>query len=131
MTDFVDPESHEEFSAEEVAWISSHMNDLRRGLTSRRFRNLTLGSALAIGLVVHVLGFMLKSSVTGEVFAVLADVLYTLGFALWTGVVVVAIVEIIPEAKERQISGYLDAYERALRSRTRPGDRVPSKRNAP
>jgi hypothetical protein len=121
MTDFVDPETNLEFSAEEMEWISSHMADLRRGLVGRRFRNVTLWSAVAIGLVVHVVGFLLKASASGEPFAVLADVLYTLGFALWTGVVVVAIVEIIPEAKERQISRYLDAYERALRSRTRPG----------
>jgi hypothetical protein len=41
---------------------------------------------------------------------------YTLGWALWSGVVVVALVEIIPAAKDRQISRALDVYEAALRS---------------
>ena len=47
----------------------------------------------------------------------LADLLYTLGFAMWTGVVVVLMVEIIPRVKERQIIRALDAYEAAVRSK--------------
>ena len=41
---------------------------------------------------------------------------YTFGFALWTGAVVVVLVEIIPEVKRRQIQRSLEAYE-AIRSR--------------
>ena len=86
-------------------------------MSEHRFRRQTLWSGLAIGLVVHVVGFLLKSSTTGEPIGVLADLLYTLGWALWTGVVVVMLVEIIPAAKERQISQALDTYEAVLRSR--------------
>ena len=50
---------------------------------------ITLWSGLAGGLAVHLVRFLLKSSATGEPAGVLADVLYTLGYALWTGVVVV------------------------------------------
>ncbi len=39
--------------------------------------------------------------------------LYTLGWALWTGVVVVMFLQIIPEAKRRQYKQVLDAYEAA------------------
>ena len=122
MTEFADPESGLRFSEEELDWIGGHMTELRSSIVERRFRNWTLWTAVVIGLVAHVAGFLLKSSAAGEPIAVLADLLYTLGYALWTGVVVVAIVEIIPAAKERQISKYLDAYESALRSRVRPGD---------
>ena len=46
----------------------------------------------------------------------MADLLYTFGFALWTAAVVVVLVEIIPEAKRRQVRRALEAYE-AIRSR--------------
>jgi hypothetical protein len=44
-----------------------------------------------------------------------ADLLYALGYALWTGVVVVVFVQVFPEAKRRQLKGALDAYEAAGR----------------
>jgi len=127
MPDLIDPESGQRFSEEDLDWIGGHMAELRSSVVERRFRNWTLWTALLVGLAVHVAGFLLKSSVTGEPIALLADLLYTLGYALWTGVVVVTIVEIIPAAKERQISRYLDAYESALRSRPRRKDGVPAR----
>jgi hypothetical protein len=50
-----------------------------------------------------------------------ADLLYALGWALWTGAVVVVFVQIIPEAKRRQIERWLDAYEATLREKARAG----------
>jgi hypothetical protein len=119
MTGVLDPESGRHFSDEELAWIGGHLSELRRSVSEHRVRRQTLWGGLVLGLAVHVAGFLLKESAPGEPIAVLADLLYALGFALWTGVVVVALVEIIPRAKERQISRYLDAYEAALRSRAR------------
>ncbi len=43
----------------------------------------------------------------------LADLLYTLGWALWTGVVVVVFIQLHPETKKRQYEQALDAYEAA------------------
>ena len=125
MTGVVDPESGHVYTEEEQAWIGDHLADLRRSVTDRRIRSWTLWTGLGVGLVVHVAGFLLKSSMASEPIAVLADLLYALGWALWTGVVVVAVVEIIPAAKERQISRALNAYEAALRARARPNDRAP------
>jgi hypothetical protein len=62
---------------------------------------------------------MLRSSATTEPFGLLGDLLYTLGWALWTGVVVVVLVQLFPEAKERQIMRALDAYEAGLRDKAR------------
>jgi hypothetical protein len=120
-----DPESGRSFSDDELAWIGTHLTDLRRSVAERRIRNSMLWIGLGIGLVAHIVGFLLKASVTGEPIAVLADLLYTLGWALWTGVVVVALIEIIPAAKERQISRALDVYEAALRSPARAKDDRP------
>jgi hypothetical protein len=117
MTGALDPESGHPIRDEELAWVRAHMSDLRRSVAERRIRKHVLWIGLVIGLVAHVSGFLLKASVTGEPVGVLADLLYALGWALWTGVVIVALVEIIPAAKERQISRALDVYEAALRSR--------------
>ena len=43
----------------------------------------------------------------------MGDLLYTLGWALWTGVVVVLFLQILPETKRRQYKQALDAYEAA------------------
>ena len=125
MSDALDPKSGHPISDEELAWVSAHLSDLRQSVTERRFRNHMLWIGLVIGLVAHVTGFLLKASVTGEPVGVLADLLYALGWALWTGVVIVALVEIIPAAKERQISRALDVYEAALRSRAPAKDDPP------
>jgi hypothetical protein len=41
------------------------------------------------------------------------DLLYTLGWALWTGVVVVLFLQVLPETKRRGYKKLLDAYEAA------------------
>ena len=43
----------------------------------------------------------------------MGDLLYTLGWALWTGAVVVVFTQIYPETKRRQYKQALDAYEAA------------------
>ncbi len=125
MTEALDPESRHRISDEELAWVSAHMTDLRRSVDEHRIREHMLWIGLVVGLVAHVTGFLLVASVTREPIAVLADLLYALGWALWTGVVIVALVEIIPAAKERQISRALDVYEAALRSRGTGKDAAP------
>ena len=52
---------------------------------------------------------------------VVADLLYALGFALWTGVVVVVFIQVIPEVRRRQFKQMLDAYEAAQREQVRAG----------
>jgi hypothetical protein len=59
--------------------------------------------------------------VTTEPLGLVADLLYALGFALWTGVVVVMFVQVIPEVKRRQFKQALDAYETAQREQARAG----------
>jgi hypothetical protein len=59
-----------------------------------------------------------------------ADLLYALGWALWTGVVVALFVEVIPKVKQRQIKRALDAYEAALRKTDRSGSARTSRGDA-
>jgi len=78
-----------------------------------------------LGMAAYVGGYALRSSVTTEPLRFVGDLLYTLGWALWTGVVVVVFLQVLPEAKRRQCKQALDAYEAALRDKARAeGDEV-------
>jgi hypothetical protein len=80
-----------------------------------------LGIGFVVGLATQIVGFLLKTSVTTEPLLLVADLLYALGWSLWTGVVVVFFVQIWPEAKRRQLKRAVDAYEAALREQARAG----------
>ena len=51
----------------------------------------------------------------------MGDLIYTFGWALWTGAVVVVFVQIWPEVKRRQFKQALDAYEAAMGDQARVG----------
>lgn len=97
-----------------LAWVGENLTLVRRTASGQRVSYWIFGVAFAVGLAAHVSGFLLKTSVTTEPLLVFADLLYALGWSLWTGVVVVAFVQIWPEVKRRQYKQALDAYEAAL-----------------
>ena len=74
------------------------MTVLRQGAYGQKFLYFTLAGAFRVGSAAYVAGYFLRPSATTEPFGLLADLLYTFGFALWTAAVVVVLVEIIPEA---------------------------------
>jgi hypothetical protein len=108
------PNGADEFGASREASVISHQ---------KRFRLLywSLGIGFVVGLAAHVGGYLLRSSVMTEPLGLVADLLYALGWALWTGVVVVVFVQSVPEAKRRQLKGALDADEAAQREKARAG----------
>jgi hypothetical protein len=73
-----------------------------------------------VGLAAHVGGYLLRAAATAPI-GLLGDLLYTLRWALWTGAVVVVLLQLFPEAKRRQVLRALDAYEAALRDKARAG----------
>jgi hypothetical protein len=101
--------------------VGEHLPRVRRSVYGEHFLYWSLGIAFVVGLAAHVGGYLLRSSATTEPLGLVADLLYALGWALWTGVVVVVFVQILPEAKRRQIKRGLDAYEAALRDQARAG----------
>ena len=106
------------------AWFGEHLPELRRHVSGHRFLYWSLALAVIIGLGAHVAGYLLKSNATTEPLGLLADLLYALGYALWTGVVVVAFTQLIPEAKRRQVKQAIDHYETGRRDEAaRKGDR--------
>ena len=104
-----------------LAWVGENLTEVRRTASGQRPVYWILAIGLVVGLAAHVGGYVLRASTTGEPLALIADLLYGLGFALWTGVVVVVFVQIIPEAKRRQYKEALDAYEAALRKEAGAG----------
>jgi hypothetical protein len=77
--------------------------ELRRYVSEQQILLWSLGIDLVVGLAADVGGYLLRSSATTEPLGLVADLLYALGWALWTGVVVVLFVQIFPQAKRRQI----------------------------
>jgi hypothetical protein len=94
-----------------LAWVGENLPLVRRSASGQRVFYWILGIGFVIGLGAHIGGFLLKTSAKAEPLALGADLLYALGWALWTSVVVVAFVQIWPEVKRRQYQQALDAYE--------------------
>ena len=104
-----------------LSWVGENLSLVRRSASGQRGFYWILGLGFVAGLAAHVGGFLLKASVTTEPVALLADLLYALGWALWTSIIVVMFVEIWPEAKKRQYKQALDAYEAAAGRRAPAG----------
>jgi hypothetical protein len=82
-----------------LAWIEAHLPEFREQAAGQRPLYWILGIGFVVGLAAHVGGYVLRSSVTTEPLLLVADLLYALGWALWTSVIVVFFVQIWPEAK--------------------------------
>ena len=104
-----------------LAWVGENLTLVRRSASGQRVLYWVLGIGFVVGLAAHVGGFLLKTSVTTEPLLLVADLLYALGWSLWTGVVVAMFVQIWPEAKRRQYKQALDAYEAAAGRQARVG----------
>ena len=116
----------EEERQQVLAWVGENLTHVRRSAYGQRFLYWSLGIGFVVGLAAQIGGYLLKSSVTTELLGLVADLLYALGWALWTGAVVAVFVQIIPEAKRRQFKRALDAYEAAQRDAGRAGrDQAP------
>jgi hypothetical protein len=103
------------FTDVELAWIGSHLTELRQTAVGEGIVYWSLAIAFVAGLAAHIGGYLLRSTLAGEPLGLVADLLYALGWSLWTGVVVVVAVQVWPAAKRRQIKEALDMYEAASR----------------
>ena len=104
-----------------LAWMEAHLPEFRQQASGQRPLYWILGIGFVVGLAAHVGGYLLRPSPPTEPLGLVADLLYALGWALWTSVMVVFFVQIWPEAKRRQLKRWLDAYEAALREKAGAG----------
>jgi hypothetical protein len=105
-----------------LEWMDEHVTELRQSVTGQRILYWSLAISFVVGLAAHVGGYVLLISTPREPLGLLADLLHALGWSLWTGVVVAVFVQVIPEAKRRQIKQVLDAYEALRRAKAQAGD---------
>ena len=101
-----------------LAWMGEHLTELRRSAYGQRLLYQGLAAGFVVGLAAHVGGYLLRPSPPAEPLSLVADLLYALGYSLWTGVVVAVFVQVVPEIKRRQIKRVVEAYE-ATRGRVR------------
>jgi hypothetical protein len=94
-----------------LEWMEEHQMELKQSVSGQHFLYWSLGIGFVVGLAAHAGGYLLLASAPSGLLGLLADLLHALGWSLWTGVVVAVFVQIIPEAKRRQISQMVDAYE--------------------
>ncbi len=99
-----------------LAWMEAHVMELRQSVSGQRILYRSLVISFVVGLTAHVVGYALLSLLPRGLLGLLADLLHALGWSLWTGVVVVVFVQIIPEMKRRQIRQAIDAYEASRRN---------------
>ena len=111
------------YRREVLSWMEEHQPELRRSAFGDRLLYQSIGFCLAVGMVAYIGGYVLRSSSSTEPLAFLGDLLYTLGYALWTGAVVVALLEVVPRVKQRQFRQMLQAYEGA---KVHGSDRAPA-----
>ena len=93
------------------ARFEAHLTEMRNDAYGQRFLYFTLVTTFVVGLIAYVAGYELRSDVATEPLGLLADMLYTFGFALWTAAVIVELLEVVPEVKRRQIRRALEAFE--------------------
>ena len=105
-----------------VEWMEEHLPELKQSVSGPRLLYQSLVVGFVVGLAAHIGGYVLLSSVPREPLGLLADLLHALGWSLWTGVVVAVFVEVIPEAKRRQIKRAVIAYEALQRKQAQTGD---------
>lgn len=102
-----------------LTWVGENLTEVRQTADGKRPVYWLLWTGLGVGLAAYVGGYLIKSSTTAEFLGLVGDLLYTFGWALWTGVVVVVFLQIIPEIKRRQYQAALAAYEATLREQAR------------
>jgi hypothetical protein len=108
------------FSKAELDYLEQYLPDLRRSLTDQSIARTYMAIGFGLGLTAQVVGFLLRPLGGQDIVGLFIDLLYTLGLALWTGVVVALFVQVLPEAKRRQVAQAVAAFEARQRDRGRP-----------
>jgi hypothetical protein len=101
------------------AWMEEHAAELRQTVAGQRILYSSLVVSFVVGLAAHIAGYALLLSAPPGPLGLLAELVHALGWALWTGVVVVIFVQIIPEVKRHQIKQALEAYEALQREKAK------------
>jgi hypothetical protein len=112
---------HYRFSKEELDWVAQNLDDTQAWARGSAVIWWTLVGTFLLGLAVHVLGFAFATGAldlpAGWPTDLVADLLANLGIALWTSVVLVLFLEIMPDWQRRRAETWARAALAALRDR--------------
>lgn len=125
MTNEPDFSGRHQFTRQELDTIGDYLPEIRRSLSDQSIVRTYSAIAFGLGLVAQIVGYLLKANAGTDFYGLAVDLLYGLGFALWTGVVVTYFVQVLPEAKRRQIVAGLEAYEASQRAKVRDSGAPP------
>jgi len=99
---------------EDVAWVASHLPEVRRRLAGNEILYWWIGGTVVLGLIANVAGFLWTSVATGTLDGLVAELLRNLGTALWTGAVLVLLLQVLPDIQRRAAIRSLHRYEQEI-----------------
>jgi hypothetical protein len=109
------------FSKQELDWMAANLDEVTGWARGARVVRWMLVGTFLIGLAVHVLGFGLASGAlklpAGWPNELIAELLGSLGIAMWTSVVLVLFLEVLPNWQQRRAETWARAALVALRER--------------
>ena len=112
-----------EFNEDELRWAAQHLPQIRGWISGRRFLYDAMLTAVILGLIAHVAGYVLAVSGSGEPRGLVADLLSNLGVALWTGAVLVVFVQVLPDYQRRTARRLIEQSEALVRVKERSPDK--------
>jgi len=104
-----------EFNEDELRWAAQHQPQIRGWISGRRFLYDAMLTAVILGLIAHVAGYLLGVSGSGEPRGLVVDLLSNLGVALWTGAVLVVFVQVLPDYQRRTARRLIEHSEALAR----------------
>ena len=109
------------FSKEELDWVAANLEEAQGWAGGTRTVRWTLVITVVTGLVIHALGFALGTGAlmlpAGWPADLLASLLSSLGVALWTSVIIVLFLDVIPSWQRRQAQAWTQGALAVLRER--------------
>lgn len=108
----------------EVSWVVAHPGRARSWSESGRISAMAMVATLALGLVVHVVGYAVGNHVISLPTWIPADLASTLisnlGIVLWTSVVLVVFLEVLPARARRRATRSMELAATKLRDQGLP-----------
>ena len=119
-----DPNRRSRSLDKQVAWVVAHPASARAMSDSSRISTLAMATTFALGIVVHLAGYGIGSRsipIPDWVPADLASTLVSnLGIVLWTSVILVVFLEILPARTRRRAARSMSLAAETLRDQGRP-----------
>jgi hypothetical protein len=118
-----DPDRRSKALNRQVAWVVAHPASARAMSDARRISTLAMATTFALGLVVHIAGYGIGTRAIPMPDWLPADLASTLvsnlGIVLWTSVILVVFLEILPARTRRRAARSMSLAATALRDEGR------------